>query len=931
MRARRLCAAPAVLLGLLLLAPAAWAHPALVQSSPAAGELLERSPVRIGLSFSEEVVARGSKAQLRRLAGGPATVAVGTPVRRGRSAVGAPLPARLAAGVYELRWSVLGADGHVVGGTLRFAVARAGGAPPPGIELLGAAAGPAPRDGAEASEGAATVLARWAGLLAAALLVGGGLLRRRLKRLGDGDERWTRVALLALVLGLLSAVAGAIAATAPGAGGGLGLLVAGGNGQLALARLAVVVLGALLALRLGLAERRAGELALTSTGALALIALGVDGHVQALGGGEGLLAAALAAVHVLAAGVWAGGVLALVVLALPRDGEHALAAGDGVRALAPVAGLAVLALALTGVLAALREVDHTVFLRHTAYGQVIVAKSALLIGLCALGAWIALRGRPRAGLLRLDAFGVAGVLLLAAALAGLVQGRGQPLPAQRGNLLGGPATATAVAGDTLLHLAVAPALPGRNVVAALAAPAGRAAAAPATVTVRLREAGGSRRDVVARLRHGAGGTWSAPVSLPARGTWYAYADAAGVKATAPVALAIGDPEPFGPAPKEVVQTADLSGAGAERCRAQAQGLSIAIGYLNARGGVGGGGDKIALRTYDDGGDPARAARLVADARERGAVALAAPCGAGAAGALRAAGDLPAIVADPDVPIVAGPRIWRLAPDPRAEGVAIGQYIVEQGTEQRPKAPRSVAILPGRDAAARARLAGLREALARAGLRVSTITPGTLGDPAALARTIEADRRLAVVIDGVGGPALSRALRRVGERSPKLTPASIVVRSGLLDERVQEDAGPFGRLGVIQPASEVAVASRDALSYTTIAKGLFRGERPSIAGLRGFVAGRALAEGLRDGAGADEIAARLRRPRRFSDALNVPWRSDRPAAGAPLVSFLAPRFLPARLVPVAAGGESFAGTWFSDGSWQAAGTHLYGPQLPGASG
>lgn len=928
---------PAVVLGLLLAAPAAAAHPALLQSAPAAGAVLERPPAQLTLSFSEQVSLRGSALELRRLRGGAAATAlpVGALARRGRAGVTARLPAaRATAAVYELRWSVLGVDGHVVGGRLRFAVARADGSPPPGIEALGAPAGPAPRVAAAGAEGAATVLARWAGLLAAALLLGGTLLRLRLRRLGDGDERWTRVALLALAVGGASAVAGAIVAAVPAAGGGIDVLVGTANGRIALARLALAVAGALLALRLGLAARAAGERVLGVVGALALAALGSDGHVQALDGGAQLAALALAVVHVLAAGAWAGGVLALAVLALPRRAPaaggppHALAAADGARALLPLAGIAVLALAATGIAAALREVDRDVFLWHTSYGRVVVAKSALLLGLGALGAWIALRRRrPRGLVLRADAIGLAGVLLLAAVLAGLVQGRGQPLPAQRGNVLGGPATATAVVGDALVQLSVAPALPGANVVAAVVRPVdGARGAPPRSIAVRLRRAGGAT-EVVAAVRRTAGGAWAARVDLPSAGTWYAYVEADRAAATAPVALAVGDGKRFGPPPREVIQTADLSGAAAGRCRAHAQGLALAIGYANARGGVDG-GDKLALRSEDDGGSPARAAELVRAARARGAIALVGPCGGGGAGALAAAGPLPAIVADPDVAAPRRARSWRLAPDARAEGVAIGQYVVEQGTEQRPLAPRRIAVLPATDAAGRRRLAGLRAAAARGGLRIELLAPDVLGRPAAFARAIDAEARLAVVLDGVDAPALAAAVRRVGRRMPRVSPASIVVRAGLLDERLQEDAGPFGRLGVIQAASELAIASRDAIAYKTAAAALHRGDRPSVAGLRGFLAGRALEEGLRDGVAADRIAARLRRPRRFTDALHVPWRSDAPSAGAPLVGFLVPRFLPARLVPVAAGGERFSGTWFADGSWQSSGTHLYGPPLPG---
>jgi hypothetical protein len=89
---------------------------------------------------------------------------------------------------------------------------------------------------------------------------------------------------------------------------------------------------------------------------------------------------------------------------------------------------------------------------------------------------------------------------------------------------------------------------------------------------------------------------------------------------------------------------------------------------------------------------------------------------------------------------------------------------------------------------------------------------------------------------------------------------------------------------------------------------------------------ALAEALRDGPQPDRIAARLRRPRRFTDALQAPWRAQAPQRGSVLFGFLAPRFLPANLIPVSAGGEQFGGRWFPDGAWIRTRGEVYGPPL-----
>src|SRR6185312_14546722 len=103
-------------------------------------------------------------------------------------------------GVYDVRWSALGADGHVVSGSYRFGVSPRGGGAPPGAERLGGAAGPGARGTASSGEGFFSVGLRWLALLGAALLLGGFVLRARLGG-GDVDEaRWRRASRIAVAV-----------------------------------------------------------------------------------------------------------------------------------------------------------------------------------------------------------------------------------------------------------------------------------------------------------------------------------------------------------------------------------------------------------------------------------------------------------------------------------------------------------------------------------------------------------------------------------------------------------------------------------------------------------------------------------------------------------------------------------------------------------
>src|SRR5262249_46969168 len=87
-------------------------------------------------------------------------------------------------------------------------------------------------------------------------------------------------------------------------------------------------------------------------------------------------------VHVAAASVWLGGLLALG-LALRRSGDHALL----MRRFSNIAIVSVVVLAATGVVRALAELDSVSQLWTTGYGEALIVKTALLAGLVGIG-WV---------------------------------------------------------------------------------------------------------------------------------------------------------------------------------------------------------------------------------------------------------------------------------------------------------------------------------------------------------------------------------------------------------------------------------------------------------------------------------------------------------------------------------------------------------------
>jgi hypothetical protein len=305
--------------------------------------------------------------------------------------------------------------------------------------------------------------------------------------------------------------------------------------------------------------------------------------------------------------------------------------------------------------------------------------------------------------------------------------------------------------------------------------------------------------------------------------------------------------------------------------------------------------------------------------------------------VRAAGGLPTLVADPAVAPVGGRRVWRTAGDPRAEGRGIGRYVIDRVLRTRPgTAPaRSVAAIvtpraptgAAADPATLERLAGLEAVLKPARVALVRVPARTLGDPGAMRRTLDFKRHAAVFVDGDPG-RLAAGLRAAGSGGAleRLVTAPVIAASPLFDERFQRAAGNLGLTGAIASPAEVLPDSADGRRYGTEVQSLYGPDRPSVAGLRGYVAGLALDYALRGGGGAADAAARLRRPKPFTDALVAPWRAGAPTSGGPLFVFYAPRFLPATLIPVRLGGEQHSGTFFDGGKWQRLTERPYGADL-----
>jgi uncharacterized membrane protein len=129
-------------------------------------------------------------------------------------------------------------------------------------------------------------------------------------------------------------------------------------------------------------------------------------------------------VHLLAAGVWIGGLAALLVL-LPGLGRDQRV--RAVRRFSFTAALALAAMVITGTVLALTEVGSWAALFSTGYGQLVLLKVGLLACLACLGALNRYRNVPAAGrsvsglraVSRVEVAVGATALLAAATLSGL--------------------------------------------------------------------------------------------------------------------------------------------------------------------------------------------------------------------------------------------------------------------------------------------------------------------------------------------------------------------------------------------------------------------------------------------------------------------------------------------------------------------------------
>ena len=454
---RRLLAAIGLAVVVLVLAAApASAHAELRATDPPGGTVLEAAPERVVLRFTEPVELSFGSVRVftgegQRVDTGPATHADGR-----RDAVAVAVGGdRMGRGSFVVAWRVLSADSHPVQGAFTFRVGDvpSGGDTDAFVRRLLA------DQGGSAAVGAAFGVARFAVLGGLLVLVGGAAFVLVLWPAGRDDARARRVEVTAWLAAFVGTVAAIGLQGAYAAGLGLGDAVRPSvvssvldtrYGALALARLALLVVAAVLVRASGAGAPEVRTRTASVVGGVVAVALlvtpGLAGHPGT--GDVAWFTTAVDVVHLAAAALWLGG-LATVVVA-PVDDTAV------VRRFSSVAFVAVIVIAATGLLQSWRQVGSLDALRHTTYGNLLLAKVGLFVGMVALAAWSRkwLRGGAGESLRRSVAAEAAvgvGVVVLTALLVNVVPAR---------NALAQPFSATVEAGNLFVDVTVDPAKAG---------------------------------------------------------------------------------------------------------------------------------------------------------------------------------------------------------------------------------------------------------------------------------------------------------------------------------------------------------------------------------------------------------------------------------------------------------------------------------------
>lgn len=371
-----------MLCGLFVLAPPAGAHARLVTTTPGAGTTVPESPGELRLEFNEPVSISSGAVRLFDGAGRQVELPEATRLP-GDPKVVLTRPPTLERGSYVVAWRAVSADGHPINGAFTFSVIEPGASTRSLVEQL-------VNDQGSPTVGVLVALARWLGFASVLLLIGVAAFVAICQPDAAGASQVRRWLGTAVIVGVVASLASFAFHGPYSTGAGIGRVfspaawtdvAATRFGRAHLLRV-VFLLGWLpLVRRADLLRTTLGRI-LAAAGSVALaITIAEAGH--AVTGRWPLVAWGADIVHVLAAAVWTGGLVALLGIGL-RDADRALLAA---RRFSSLALGAVVVVTLTGVVQSVRQVGDWSALTSTTFGRLLLVKVGLVLVIVAV-AWV---------------------------------------------------------------------------------------------------------------------------------------------------------------------------------------------------------------------------------------------------------------------------------------------------------------------------------------------------------------------------------------------------------------------------------------------------------------------------------------------------------------------------------------------------------------
>jgi copper transport protein len=366
---------------LLLLGGTAAAHAELLSVSPADGEVVDVAPAEVVLTFSEPVSLTGGS--VRVLDDAAEDVSTGTTLTD--EIITTTLPPGLANGTYTVVFEVVSVDSHRISGASVFHVGA-----PTSQGLTGKDLGVGGDQAGWGVRAGAAVLSTvgYLGALVAAGTLAFSIYADRRTSLRDVTSR-------AAVLGAVALVA-AVPFRIARLGGGLDalrdndVLMSALRGPIGVST--AITANALLLLAV-LVDRRVARWLCLVLAVVALAGFSIEGHTRATQRRWVMVASDV--VHLGAAAVWLGGIVALVVMFRSSIDTGSLA--SVVRRFSDSALVAVAVVAVTGVTMAWIILPTAGELTSTGYGLALVIKVALVLVVIALGAYNRYRLVPAVG------------------------------------------------------------------------------------------------------------------------------------------------------------------------------------------------------------------------------------------------------------------------------------------------------------------------------------------------------------------------------------------------------------------------------------------------------------------------------------------------------------------------------------------------------